>query len=37
MTASAPKPHGFEDDQFYTFHCHILEHATAMMLNVKVI
>jgi blue copper oxidase len=29
--------HGFEGEQIYMFHCHILEHETAMMLNVKVI
>jgi blue copper oxidase len=29
--------HGFEGEQFYMFHCHILEHENAgMMLNVKV-
>ncbi len=28
--------HGFEGEQPYMFHCHILEHETAMMLNVKV-
>ena len=29
--------HDFEGEQLYMFHCHILEHETAMMLNVKVI
>jgi suppressor of ftsI/bilirubin oxidase len=30
--------HGFEGDQLYMFHCHILEHENAgMMLNVKVL
>jgi blue copper oxidase len=30
--------HGFEGEQLYMFHCHILEHENAgMMLNVKVI
>jgi blue copper oxidase len=30
--------HGFEGEQFYMFHCHILEHENAgMMLNVKVV
>jgi blue copper oxidase len=28
--------HGFEGEQFYMFHCHILEHETGMMLNVKI-
>src|SRR5215217_331796 len=28
--------HGFEGEQLYMFHCHILEHETAMMLNLKV-
>ena len=28
--------HGFEGEQLYMFHCHILEHETAMMLNVKI-
>jgi blue copper oxidase len=28
--------HGFGGEQIYMFHCHILEHETAMMLNVKV-
>jgi blue copper oxidase len=28
--------HGFEGEQFYMFHCHILEHETGMMLNLKV-
>jgi blue copper oxidase len=28
--------HGFEGEQIYMFHCHILEHETAMMLNVKI-
>ena len=27
--------HDFEGEQIYMFHCHILEHETAMMLNVK--
>jgi blue copper oxidase len=29
--------HDFEGEQLYMFHCHILEHETAMMLNLKVI
>jgi blue copper oxidase len=29
--------HDFEGEQFYMFHCHILEHETGMMLNLKVI
>jgi blue copper oxidase len=29
--------HGFEGEQFYMFHCHILEHETGMMLNLKVV
>ena len=29
--------HGFEGEQFYMFHCHILEHETAIMLNLKVV
>jgi blue copper oxidase len=30
--------HGFEGEQFYMFHCHILEHENSgMMLNVKVV
>ncbi len=29
--------HGFEGEQLYMFHCHILEHETGMMLNVKVV
>src|SRR5215213_3714289 len=29
--------HGFEGEQFYMFHCHILEHETGMMLNLKII
>jgi blue copper oxidase len=29
--------HGFEGEQFYMFHCHILEHETAMMVNLKVL
>jgi hypothetical protein len=29
--------HGFEGEQLYMFHCHILEHETAMMLNLKVV
>ena len=28
--------HGFEGEQIYMFHCHILEHETTMMLNVKI-
>jgi blue copper oxidase len=28
--------HDFEGEQIYMFHCHILEHETAMMLNVKI-
>jgi blue copper oxidase len=28
--------HGFEGEQIYMFHCHILEHETAMMLNIKI-
>jgi suppressor of ftsI/bilirubin oxidase len=29
--------HGFEGEQFYLFHCHILEHEdSGMMINVKV-
>jgi blue copper oxidase len=28
--------HGFEGEQFYMFHCHILEHETGMMLNLKI-
>src|SRR5215207_5897248 len=28
--------HGFEGEQLYMFHCHILEHETGMMLNLKV-
>jgi blue copper oxidase len=28
--------HDFEGEQFYMFHCHILEHETAMMLNLKI-
>jgi blue copper oxidase len=28
--------HRFEGEQIYMFHCHILEHETAMMLNVRV-
>jgi blue copper oxidase len=28
--------HDFEGDQFYMFHCHILEHETGMMLNLKI-
>src|ERR687886_83014 len=27
--------HGFEGEQIYMFHCHILEHETAMMLNLE--
>jgi FtsP/CotA-like multicopper oxidase with cupredoxin domain len=26
----------FEGEQIYMFHCHILEHETTMMLNVKI-
>jgi blue copper oxidase len=29
--------HGFEGEQLYMFHCHILEHETAMMINLKVV
>ena len=29
--------HDFEGEQFYMFHCHILEHETGMMLNLKVV
>jgi FtsP/CotA-like multicopper oxidase with cupredoxin domain len=29
--------HGFEGEQLYMFHCHILEHETAMMVNLKVV
>jgi blue copper oxidase len=29
--------HSFEGEQFYMFHCHILEHETGMMLNLKVV
>ena len=29
--------HDFEGEQLYMFHCHILEHETGMMLNLKVI
>ena len=30
--------HGFEGEQLYMFHCHILEHENAgMMLNFKVL
>jgi suppressor of ftsI/bilirubin oxidase len=28
--------HGFEGEQFYVLHCHILEHETGMMLNLKI-
>jgi blue copper oxidase len=28
--------HGFEGEQLYMFHCHILEHETGMMLNLKI-
>jgi blue copper oxidase len=28
--------HGFDGEQLYMFHCHILEHETGMMLNVKI-
>jgi blue copper oxidase len=29
--------HGFEGEQLYMFHCHILEHEMGMMLNLKVV
>ncbi len=29
--------HDFEGEQLYMFHCHILEHETGMMLNLKVV
>jgi blue copper oxidase len=29
--------HSFEGEQLYMFHCHILEHETAMMLNLKIV
>jgi blue copper oxidase len=29
--------HDFEGEQFYMFHCHILEHEMGMMLNLKVV
>jgi blue copper oxidase len=29
--------HDFEGEQLYMFHCHILEHETAMMVNLKVV
>ena len=29
--------HGFEGEQFYMFHCHILEHEMGMMLNLRVV
>jgi blue copper oxidase len=29
--------HDFEGEQLYMFHCHILEHETAMMINLKVV
>jgi blue copper oxidase len=29
--------HDFEGEQLYMFHCHILEHETAMMLNLKIV
>jgi blue copper oxidase len=29
--------HGFDGEQLYMFHCHILEHETGMMLNLKVV
>jgi len=29
--------HGFEGEQLYMFHCHILEHETGMMLNLKIV
>jgi blue copper oxidase len=28
--------HNFEGEQLYMFHCHILEHETGMMLNLKI-
>jgi blue copper oxidase len=28
--------HDFEGEQYYMFHCHILEHETAMMVNLRV-
>src|SRR5215218_3702459 len=28
--------HDFEGEQLYMFHCHILEHETAMMINLKI-
>jgi blue copper oxidase len=29
--------HDFEGEQLYMFHCHILEHETGMMLNLKIV
>jgi blue copper oxidase len=29
--------HNFEGEQLYMFHCHILEHETGMMLNLKIV
>ena len=29
--------HGFDGEQLYMFHCHILEHETGMMLNLKIV
>jgi len=29
--------HGFEGEQLYMFHCHILEHEMGMMLNLKIV
>ena len=29
--------HGFEGEQLYMFHCHKLEHETAMMLTLRVV
>jgi blue copper oxidase len=29
--------HGFEGEQLYMFHCHILEHEMGMMINLKVV
>jgi blue copper oxidase len=29
--------HSFEGEQLYMFHCHILEHETGMMLNLKIV
>ncbi|HJQ30286.1 MAG TPA: multicopper oxidase domain-containing protein [Rubrobacter sp.] len=36
VTCAMDFSHGFEGEQIYMFHCHILEHETAMMLNVKI-